>query len=115
MALITLARVVFLTTLALFSTRETVAVETLARRATCSRFMMLVHCTCWRQVQPGCQRLQLALYLHAFQDPGDHRLGGQFEEAVGVVLDQPRDFRNAREILQTVFKTRLLKRHPLNQ
>src|ERR1035437_3586332 len=40
-ALITRARVDVLTTLALFSTRETVAVETLARRATCSRFMSL--------------------------------------------------------------------------
>src|ERR1035438_9456375 len=40
-ALITRARVDVLTTLALLSTRETVAVETLARRATCSRFMSL--------------------------------------------------------------------------
>ena len=37
----TRARVDVLTTLALLSTRETVAVETLARRATCSRFMSL--------------------------------------------------------------------------
>src|ERR1019366_8674528 len=36
------ARVDVLTTLALLSTRETVAVETLARRATCSRFMFLI-------------------------------------------------------------------------
>src|SRR6478672_7849467 len=41
MALITRARVEVLTTLALLSTRETVAVETLARRATCSRFMFI--------------------------------------------------------------------------
>src|ERR1035441_6452325 len=41
MALSTRARVAVLTTLALFSTRETVAVDTLARRATCSRFMFL--------------------------------------------------------------------------
>src|ERR1039458_4152796 len=41
MALTTLARVVLLTTLALLSTRETVAVETLARLATCSRFMAI--------------------------------------------------------------------------
>src|ERR1017187_5293448 len=41
-ALITRARVDVLTTLALLSTRETVAVETLARRATCSRFMSLI-------------------------------------------------------------------------
>src|SRR6476469_6752699 len=40
-ALITRARVDVLTTLALLSTRETVAVETLARRATCSRFMSI--------------------------------------------------------------------------
>ncbi len=38
-AFITRVRVEVLTTLALFSTRETVAVETFARRATCSRFM----------------------------------------------------------------------------
>src|ERR1039458_3965124 len=37
----TRARVDVLTTLALFRTRETVAVGTLARRATCSRFMSL--------------------------------------------------------------------------
>src|SRR5438552_9338204 len=37
----TRARVAVLTTLALFSTRETVAVETLARWATCSRFMAI--------------------------------------------------------------------------
>src|ERR1017187_2426342 len=42
MALTTRARVDVLTTLALFSTRETVAVDTLARRATCSRFMPLI-------------------------------------------------------------------------
>src|ERR1035438_2591737 len=42
MALTTRARVDVLTTLALLSTRETVAVETLARRATCSRFMFLI-------------------------------------------------------------------------
>jgi hypothetical protein len=36
----TRARVEFLTTLALFSTRETVAVDTFARRATSSRFMV---------------------------------------------------------------------------
>src|ERR1035438_5828254 len=42
MALTTRARVDVLTTLALFSTRETVAVDTLARRATCSRFMSLI-------------------------------------------------------------------------
>src|ERR1035437_8632273 len=41
-ALTTRARVDVLTTLALLSTRETVAVETLARRATCSRFMFLI-------------------------------------------------------------------------
>src|ERR1019366_622925 len=40
-ALTTRARVDVFTTLALLSTRETVAVETLARRATCSRFMSL--------------------------------------------------------------------------
>src|SRR5437879_4123049 len=40
-AFMTRARVAVLTTLALFSTRETVAVETLARRATCSRFMAI--------------------------------------------------------------------------
>src|ERR1017187_3970444 len=39
MAFTTRARVEPLTTLALLSTRETVAVETLARLATCSRFM----------------------------------------------------------------------------
>src|SRR5580704_2954561 len=39
MAFSTRARVEFFTTLALFNTRETVAVETFARRATCSRFM----------------------------------------------------------------------------
>src|SRR5260370_37360354 len=37
-------RVEFLTTLALFRTRETVAVETRARRATCSRFMVFPNC-----------------------------------------------------------------------
>src|ERR1017187_9172215 len=42
MALTTRARVDVLTTLALLSTRETVAVETLARGATCSRFMFLI-------------------------------------------------------------------------
>src|ERR1039457_4448948 len=42
MALTTRARVAVLTTLALLSTRETVAVETLARRATCSRAMFLI-------------------------------------------------------------------------
>src|SRR5580692_9292231 len=41
MAFITRLRVEVLTTLALFSTRETVAVETFARRATCSRFMAI--------------------------------------------------------------------------
>src|ERR1019366_4355198 len=41
-ALITRARVDVLTTLALLSTRETVAVETLARGAPCSRFMSLI-------------------------------------------------------------------------
>src|ERR1035438_2920477 len=40
-ALITPARVEVLATLAVLSARETVAVETLARRATCSRFMSL--------------------------------------------------------------------------
>src|ERR1044072_675710 len=45
MARMTRARVEFLTTLALFSTRETVAVDTLARRATCSRFMSSLYCT----------------------------------------------------------------------
>src|SRR5690242_18955607 len=39
MALSTRARVELFTTLALLSTRDTVAVETLARRATCSRFI----------------------------------------------------------------------------
>src|SRR5579863_5181539 len=39
MAFTTRARVELLTTLALFNTRDTVAVETLARRATCSRFI----------------------------------------------------------------------------
>src|ERR1039457_1027288 len=44
----TRARVDVLTTLALFNTRETVAVETLARRATCSRFIWRCpHCTCF--------------------------------------------------------------------
>jgi hypothetical protein len=42
MAFMTRLRVEVLTTLALFSTRETVAVETFARRATCSRFMAIV-------------------------------------------------------------------------
>src|SRR5205807_2005477 len=42
MAFTTRARVEVLTTVALLSTRETVAVETLARRATCSRFMTMV-------------------------------------------------------------------------
>src|SRR3954462_15335448 len=41
MARMTRARVEFFTTLALLRTRETVAVDTLARRATCSRFMAL--------------------------------------------------------------------------
>src|SRR5229473_6637103 len=40
MAFITRARVELLTTLALFRTRETVAVETLARRATLSRLIL---------------------------------------------------------------------------
>src|SRR5579871_462743 len=44
MAFITRARVLVLTTLALFKTRDTVAVETLARRATSSRFITQVHC-----------------------------------------------------------------------
>src|SRR5229473_8590475 len=44
MAFITRARVELLTTLALFRTRETVAVETLARRATLSRLMLFPHC-----------------------------------------------------------------------
>jgi hypothetical protein len=39
MAFTTRARAVFFTSAALLSTRETVAVETLARRATCSKFM----------------------------------------------------------------------------
>src|ERR1700680_631063 len=39
MALMTRVRVAVLTRLALLRTRETVAVETFARRATCSRFM----------------------------------------------------------------------------
>src|SRR5437764_7235065 len=39
MALMTRARVDVLTTLALLSTRDTVAVDTFARRATCSKFM----------------------------------------------------------------------------
>src|SRR5436305_8375744 len=39
MAFTTRARVEVLTTLALFNTRETVAVDTFARRATCSRFI----------------------------------------------------------------------------
>src|ERR1700730_6038009 len=39
MAFSTRVRVAGLTTVALFNTRDTVAVETLARRATCSRFM----------------------------------------------------------------------------
>src|SRR6267154_13448 len=44
MAFITLARVELLTTLALFSTRETVAVDTLARRATLSRLILFPYC-----------------------------------------------------------------------
>src|ERR1039458_1407761 len=52
MALTTRARVVLLTTLALFSTRETVAVETLARLATCSRFMAIVSIV--RGLNPFC-------------------------------------------------------------
>src|SRR5713101_9013076 len=44
MAFITRARVELLTTLALFRTRDTVAVETLARRATLSRLMLFPHC-----------------------------------------------------------------------
>src|SRR5260370_39802714 len=43
MAFITRARVELLTTLALFRTRDTVAVETLARRATLSRLMLFPH------------------------------------------------------------------------
>jgi hypothetical protein len=41
MAFITRLRVEVFTTLALLSTRETVAVETFARRATCSKFMAI--------------------------------------------------------------------------
>src|SRR4051812_20138557 len=44
-ALMTRARVVLLTSDALFRTRETVAVETRARFATCSRFMSGFHST----------------------------------------------------------------------
>src|SRR5580692_11218869 len=40
-AFTTRARVELLTTLALFNTRDTVAVDTLARRATCSRFIAM--------------------------------------------------------------------------
>src|ERR1035437_6714125 len=77
-ALTTRARVDVLTTLALLSTRETVAVETLARRATCSRFMFLIlykisqdwdpaargrscdsdyRANCWRQQLRTCQAI----------------------------------------------------------
>src|SRR5882724_13265405 len=44
MAFITRARVELFTTLALFRTRETVAVDTLARRATLSRLILFPHC-----------------------------------------------------------------------
>src|SRR5690242_8016857 len=52
MAFITRARVLVLTTLALFKTRETVAVETFARRATSSRFIAQVHCKTHRSLFP---------------------------------------------------------------
>src|SRR5258708_30933645 len=44
MAFITRARVVVFTTVALFRTRDTVAVETRARRATCSRLIFYDTC-----------------------------------------------------------------------
>src|SRR5258706_14410015 len=46
MAFITRARVELLTTLALFKTRETVAVDTLARRATLSRLILVPPIVC---------------------------------------------------------------------
>src|SRR3954454_12675638 len=92
-ALMTRARVEFLTTLALLSTRETVAVDTLARRATCSKFMVL---PIVRERYSGAERTVGSLTgsgaapagAHRLQDARDHRLRGQFEEAIRVILDQ---------------------------
>src|SRR5690242_12507842 len=57
-AFITRARVLVLTTLALFKTRDTVAVETFARRATSSRFIFQVHCRTDRSWFPAEARFR---------------------------------------------------------
>src|SRR5436305_7114470 len=67
-ALTTRARVELFTTPALLRTRETVAVDTFARRATCSRFIASLHSTVTplfalfhHLAQPRSLALQLAL------------------------------------------------------
>src|SRR5215204_3290945 len=109
MARIPRARVEFLTTLALFRTRETVAVDTLARRATCSRFMVRLYCKLavdrwlykgdpgnafstgrpFRRSNPGPA---LRVTAHALEDTRHYRLRRQLEKSVRVLLDQRGDF-----------------------
>ncbi len=103
MAWTTRARVLLLTMLALLSTRDTVAVETLARRATCSRLISSTYCRAHRYDAMGRRRrcacrgraaapirpgsgagsdvfggvlvLEVALLVEAFRDVGDHHFG----------------------------------------
>src|SRR3954452_6056425 len=70
MARMTRARVEFFTTLALFRTRETVAVDTLARRATCSRFMLTLIVTA------GVERVWTELSALTGAIPGERHAPG---------------------------------------
>src|SRR5947209_2895519 len=81
-ALITRARVEVLTTLALLRTRETVAVETLARRATCSRFMFPNIVLAGRLARRNCSIAVKFILESAFRafnaDSGGHSGSGTY-------------------------------------
>src|ERR1017187_9894314 len=102
----TRARVELLTTLALFRTRETVAVETLARRATCSRFMSIhslysvlnparrrwltkvqMQTKCWRQLVKGASTCCAIAILWAATIPAAYSQTGSVGEVSVTVTD----------------------------
>src|SRR3954469_12406725 len=112
MARMTRARVEVLTTLALLRTRETVAVDTLARRATCSRFMSSSYCTLALvggggsafRGEGGMLALEF-IFADGFEEAGDDGLGCEAEEAVGIVLNELGDLRDAGEVLQAIVES----------
>src|SRR5258707_14867932 len=79
MAFITRARVELFTTLALFRTRETVAVDTLARRATLSRLILFPHC-----IRVPNNLKQLPQFLIAVRHLSQHMLDTDIVSAFTV-------------------------------